>query len=509
MDNKVNFVINGYKFDESSFKLDDYIVYDITPSIDLQNYIMAKMTKNIVPQFEKSMSWMDKYITFPEELITELQDPNSLTYNRIATIICASTKYGIEKIEPGIITNDNKSIMQLKASFSADTLEDDITFHNYKLADTNGYEYNAVWFNEDGSSKLMMLPNKPEISVDELKNEYGYVENRDTMLHIGINIHRYSIHSHSESHKFERYGNMWEITYHIYRSGGEIPTKEKIISMATIIHDITSPSCPICFTKEFSVLYNNQNHFHKDILKCETHSDSNGELAQVKIRLYTNQFGNTYFCGDSNVGIIDMNYTPTIENDEKMNFSNWDYLGLVNTYGLGKPRNQYMIPFGIEVDKNFDHGINIAQIIVKGARIYEVGPKMRFKDIKKYRIAYSRIEYMLNGLIFYKVKSEYSDDPFKIDKFLDIDLYNTELRGKKTFDEYVKYIFNKFKAYYTKFKDKYYFIPLADSKAQEIMKRENFPELISRYPKIAFALVRKGQNYNGHELSEGLAWFLS
>ena len=133
MDNKVNFVINGYKFDESSFKLDDYIVYDITPSIDLQNYIMAKMTKNIVPQFEKSMSWMDKYITFPEELITELQDPNSLTYNRIATSICASTKYGIEKIEPGIIINDNKSIMQLKASFSADTLEDDITFHNYTI----------------------------------------------------------------------------------------------------------------------------------------------------------------------------------------------------------------------------------------------------------------------------------------------------------------------------------------------------------------------------------------
>ena len=77
-------------------------------------------------------------------------------------------------------------------------------------------------------------------------------------------------------------------------------------------------------------------------------------------------------------------------------------------------------------------------------------------------------------------------------------------------NNYVQYTYNHFLKYYNKNKDKYFFIPLDDSNTlEEFQKSENnFVDFFYNHQKIAFALVRKGQKYNGHELSEGLAWFL-
>ena len=90
-------------------------------------------------------------------------------------------------------------------------------------------------------------------------------------------------------------------------------------------------------------------------------------------------------------------------------------------------------------------------------------------------------------------------------------MHNDEFIKKMGLENYLRYALDHFLKYYNKNKDKYFFIPLDDSNALEEFqnaKDDNFTDFFSNHQKIAFALVRKGQKYNGHELSEGLAWFL-
>ena len=183
----------------------------------------------------------------------------------------------------------------------------------------------------------------------------------------------------------------------------------------------------------------------------------------------------------------------------------------MNSCGIGCPRVSYVIPYNLEAHKS-NYYPNEMQLSTPMLRFYQSIDKVKHGNgFRVYKIKYSKLDYLLHGLIFFHVETTYSDDPYKIDKFLDIDLHNEELIKKMGLNNYIHYTYNHFLKYYNKNKDKYFFIPLDDSNALEEFqnaKDDNFMDFFSNHQKIAFALVRKGQKYNGHELSEGLAWFL-
>ena len=284
-------------------------------------------------------------------------------------------------------------------------------------------------------------------------------------------------------------------------------SNEDIVSMLSLIHSINDPHTILGRTNEFRTIFNPMNPIHKEILCCEAINDSKGVLGKVRTRLYTDHYGKLQFAGDASMGIIDLNYTPW----DKSNSYMWDNMGLMNACGIGCPRASYVIPYKLEVRK-LDNSSNEMQLLTPMIRFYQSIDKTKHgNNFRVYKIKYSKLDYLLHGLIFFHVETTYSDDPYKIEKFLDIDFHNDEFINKMGLKNYLQHVLNHFLKYYNKNKNKYFFIPLDDSNALEEfqnVKDDDFTDFFSNHQKIAFALVRKGQKYNGHELSEGLAWFL-
>ena len=508
-DNK--FMINGYCFDEIAFKDDDYVVYNIKPSEILKKYVFAKAADKVVPGISKSMSWMDNVVINMDDFINIIQDPTSAMYDRLSTIISNTTKYGIKKIEPIIqIDGDNYGIY-LKASFAGDTPNDEWSLSNYKKFRSNTYGFDMIWRIKNQAAISItfivgLLSNYESSDLDQTLKNAGYNEETDIIIHVDINIDSYTIHPNGNLHRDDRYGNMWEITYSISRIRGIQMSHEDIVVMLSLIHGIRDPHSILNRTSEFRTIFNPNNPIHKEILYCKVINDSKGALGIVKTRLYTDHYGKLQFSGDSSMGIIDLDSTPWSKSNSYM----WDYMGLLNSCGIGCPRASYVIPYNLEAHKS-SYYPNEMQLSIPMLRFYKSIDKVNHGNgFRVYKIKYSKLDYLLHGLIFFHVETTYSDDPYKIEKFLDIDLHNNELIKKMGLNNYIQYTFNHFLKYYNKNKDKYFFIPLDDSNTLEEFRKseDNFADFFFNHQKIAFALVRKGQKYNGHELSEGLAWFL-
>ena len=503
-DNK--FMINGYCFDEIEFKDDDYVVYDVKPSEILKKYIYAKAADKVVPGISKSMSWMDNVVINMDDFINTIQDPTSATYDRISNIISNTTNYGVKKIEPIIQVDGDNYGIYLKASFAEFTPNDDWSLSNYKKFRSNVYNFDVIWSVKNNHAVIGMLPNYESSNLDQILENIGYNEETDVMIRLKITIDSYTIHPNGNLHRDDRYGNMWEIKYSISRIRGIQMSYEDIVAMLSLIHGINDPRSILGRTNEFRAIFNPNNPIHKEIVYCEVINDSKGALGIVKTRLYTDHYGKLQFVGDSSMGIIDLDYTPWSKSNSYM----WDYMGLMNSCGIGCPRVSYVIPYNLEAHKS-NYYPNEMQLSTPMIRFYQSIDKVKHGNgFRVYKIKYSKLDYLLHGLIFFHVETTYSDDPYKIDKFLDIDLHNEELIKKMGLNNYVQYTYNHFLKYYNKNKDKYFFIPLDDSNTlEEFQKSEdNFADFFYNHQKIAFALVRKGQKYNGHELSEGLAWFL-
>lgn len=505
-DNK--FMINGYRFNEISFKDDDYVVYDITPSEILKKYVFAKAADKVIPGTSRSMSWMDNIVINMDDFIDTLQDPNSTMYDRLSTIISHMTKYGIKKLEPIIQVDGDDHGIYLKASFAADTPNDDWSLSNYKKFRSNNYGFDAIWKTENNKAMIGMLPNHDSSNLDQILENIGYNNETDVLVHFDITIDSYTIHPNGNLHKDDRYGNMWEITYSISRIRGIQMSDDDIVSMLSLIHSINDPHTILGRTNEFRTIFNPMNPIHKEILCCKAIRDlTSGLLGVVRTRLYTDHYGKLQFAGDSSMGIIDLDYTPWSKSNSYM----WDYMGLLNSCGIGCPRASYVIPYNLEAHKS-NYYPNEMQLSAPMLRFYQSIDKVKHGNgFRVYKIKYSKLDYLLHGLIFFHVETTYSDDPYKIEKFLDIDLHNDEFIHKMGLENYLRYALDHFLKYYNKNKNKYFFIPLDDSNALEEfqnVKDDDFTDFFSNHQKIAFALVRKGQKYNGHELSEGLAWFL-
>ena len=507
MEKNNKFMINGYCFNEISFKDDDYVVYDIKPSDILKKYIFAKAADKVIPGAGRSMSWMDNVVINMDDFIDTIQDPTSAAYDRISTIISNTTKYGVKKLEPFIQADGDDSGIYLKASFAADTTNDEWSLSNYKKFGSNSYSLDIIWKAENNKAIIGILPKWEFSNLDEILKNMGYNKETNTMVHIDIVIDSYTIHPNGNFHKNDRYGNMWEVTYSISRVKGAQMSDEDIVAMLSLIHGINDSRTILSRTDEFRTIFNPKNPIHKEILYCETINDSKGVLGKVRTRLYTDHYGKSQFVGDSSMGIIDLDYTPW----DKSNFYMWDYMGLMNACGIGCPRASYVIPYGLRANKSSDFP-NEMLLETPMIRFYQSIDKVKHgKNFRIYKVKYSKLDYLLHGLIFFHVETTYSDDPYKIEKFLDIDLHNDEFINKMGLENYLRYIFKHFLKYYNKNKNKYFFIPLDDSNALEEfqnVKDDDFTDFFSNHQKIAFALVRKGQKYNGHELSEGLAWFL-
>ena len=504
-DNK--FMINGYCFDEIAFKDDDYVVYNIKPSEILKKYVFAKAADKVVPGISKSMSWMDNVVINMDDFINTIQDPTSATYDRISTIISNTTNYGVKKIEPIIQVNGDDHGIYLKASFAEFTPNDDWSLSNYKKFRSNVYNFDVIWSVKNNHAVIGMLPNYESSNLDQILENIGYNEETDVMIRLKITIDSYTIHPNGNLHRDDRYGNMWEIKYSISRIRGIQMSYEDIVAMLSLIHGINDPRSILGRTNEFRAIFNPNNPIHKEIVYCEVINDSKGALGIVKTRLYTDHYGKLQFVGDSSMGIIDLDYTPWSKSNSYM----WDYMGLMNSCGIGCPRVSYVIPYNLEAHKS-NYYQNEMQLSTPMIRFYQSIDKVKHGNgFRVYKIKYSKLDYLLHGLIFFHVETTYSDDPYKIEKFLDIDLHNEELIKKMGLNNYIQYTYNHFLKYYNKNKDKYFFIPLDDSNALEDFQNaedDDFTNFFSNHQKIAFALVRKGQKYNGHELSEGLAWFL-
>lgn len=509
-DNK--FMINGYCFDEIEFKDDDYVVYDIKPSEILKKYIYAKAVNKVAPGMSRSMSWMDNIVINMDDFISTIQDPTSTLYDRLSAIISNTTKYGVKKIEPIIQVDGDNHGIYLKASFAGDTPNDEWSLSNYKKFRSNVYSVDAIWIDgiwpvKNNHAALVVLPKYEPSNLDQILKKIGYNGETDVMIHFDIKIDSYTIHPNGNLHKDDRYGNMWEITYSISRIKGIQMSHEGIVAMLSVIHGISDPRAILCRTSEFRAIFNPNNPIHKEILYCDAINDSKGLLGMVKTRLYTDHYGELQFAGDSSMGIIDLNYTPWSKSNSYM----WDYMGLMNSCGIGCPRASYVIPYKLEARKS-NYNSNELQLSTPMIRFYQSINKVKHgNDFRVYKIKYSKLDYLLHGLIFFHVVTTYSDDPYKIEKFLDIDLHNEEFIHKMGLENYLRYTLDHFLKYYNKNKNKYFFIPLDDSNALEEfqnVKDDDFTDFFSKHQKIAFALVRKGQKYNGHELSEGLAWFL-
>lgn len=504
-DNK--FMINGYCFDEIEFKDDDYVVYDVKPSEILKKYVYAKAADKVIPGFSKSMSWMDNVAINMDDFISTIQDPTSTTYDRLSTIISNTTEYGVKKIEPIIQVDGDNHGIYLKASFAGFTPNDDWSLSNYKKFRSNVYNFDVIWSVKNNHAVIGMLPNYKSSNLDQILENIGYNEETDVMIRLKITIDSYTIHPNGNLHRDDRYGNMWEIKYSISRIRGIQMSYEDIVAMLSLIHGISDPRSILGRTSEFRAIFNPNNPIHKEIVYCEVINDSKGALGIVKTRLYTDHYGKLQFAGDASMGIIDLNYTPW----DKSNSYMWDNMGLMNACGIGCPRASYVIPYKLEARK-LDNSSNEMQLLTPMIRFYQSIDKTKHgNNFRVYKIKYSKLDYLLHGLIFFHVETTYPDDPYKIEKFLDIDLHNDEFINKMGLKNYLQHVFNHFLKYYNNNKDKYFFIPLDDSNALEEfqnVKDDDFTDFFSNHQKIAFALVRKGQKYNGHELSEGLAWFL-
>ncbi len=503
-DNK--FMINGYKFDEVLFKDDDYVVYDIKPSENLKAYVFAKAADKVIPGASRSMSWMDNLVINMDDLINVMGDPNSVMYDRISTVISSTTKYGIKKLEPFVQVDGNNSGIYLKASFAADTSNDEWSLSNYKKFRSNTYSFDAIWKTADNKAMIGILPKWEFSNLDEILKKCDYDGDKDVMIHIDIKIDSFSIHPNGDFHKDDRYGNMWEITYSVSRVRGIHLDNKEIISMLSLIHSINDPRTILGRTQEFRAMFNPKNPIHKEILHCEAKNDKKGVLGVIQTRLYTDHYGKSQFVGDASMGIIDLDYTPWDNSD----FYKWDYMGLMNACGIGCPRASYVLPYNMNAHKSVEYQ-NEMLLEAPMLRFYQSINKVKHGNgFRIYKIKYSKLDYLIHKLIFFHVETNYPDDPYKIEKFLDIDLHNEELLNKMGLENYTHQVFTHFLKYYHKNKDKYFFIPLDDSNALEEFRKgegENFVNFFSDHQKIAFALVRKGQKYNGHELSEGLAWF--